>query len=265
MEYLIGKRGQEIHLSLAVEAAEEETPAIRKLLDSFLKKHATHTVQPVETVANTIFPQSLYLPKLGAGARPHLYEMYGFAHRVGRRHPANQTGTYFDRLVAWPGQKGVLNQLEEMVRRLKHQMQKRSGRFSSIYEIGVWEPEIEIEDVDSDEPLELRTFQPGTDTRLMGFPCLSHVSLKLVGGQLHLSALYRNQHFIRKAYGNLIGLGRLQRFLCSESGATPGELLCLATHADAELNSRDFTRADVEQLVVQCRRLANSVAVAASA
>ena len=67
------------------------------------------------------------------------------------------------------------------------------------------------------------------------FPALSHISFTLKQGKLNLAAMYRNQHFFRKAYGNYVGLSGLMRFLCTEAGCEMGELLCIATHADAEL------------------------------
>ena len=43
----------------------------------------------------------------------------------------------------------------------------------------------------------------------MGFPCLSHVSLSLQKGVVHMTAIYRNHEFIKRGYGNYVGLGRV--------------------------------------------------------
>jgi len=67
------------------------------------------------------------------------------------------------------------------------------------------------------------------------FPCLSHISLTLVRGRLNMTAVYRNQAFITRAYGNYLGLSRLLCFLATETATSPGEIEVVATHADAEL------------------------------
>ena len=87
----------------------------------------------------------------------------------------------------------------------------------------------------------------------MGFPCLSHISLTLYKGRLNMTALYRNQHFIRKAYGNYLGLSRLLRFICREVGCEAGALVCVAAHADAELGNG---KRDINKLVLDCREAA---------
>ena len=50
----------------------------------------------------------------------------------------------------------------------------------------------------------LQVYAP-TDRRTRGFPCLTHVDLTLYQGRLHMTAVYRHQYLIDKAYGNLLG------------------------------------------------------------
>jgi hypothetical protein len=85
----------------------------------------------------------------------------------------------------------------------------------------------------------------------MGFPCLSHISLTLHESAIHLTALYRNQGFVRKAYGNYVGLARIARFFATEVGVAVGEITCVATHADAEFDVAGKTR--LHELVDLCR------------
>ncbi|MGH3868354.1 MAG: hypothetical protein ACRDQ4_19985 [Pseudonocardiaceae bacterium] len=86
----------------------------------------------------------------------------------------------------------------------------------------------------------------------MSFPCLSHISLTLDEGQLHLHATYRNQSFITRALGNYLGLTRLLGFLANEVGTEVGEVHCTATHADLELRAFGGRRA-VQELLACCR------------
>lgn len=240
LEHLLRGDGTETNLMVVIREPVAEDAAIRRALDAFIAGHSS--VFPIATVANTIFPQSLYLERLGHGARDHLYAMHAQRRPVMLRHRASNWGTYFDRLVAWPDPRGEINQLERTIERLRGQI-RRSNPLSSAYELGVsavGDDDLEIETgchSPDDSTAELRIHLPGRDNRVRGGPCLSHLSLTLADGQLHLSALYRNQHFIRRAYGNYLGLSRLLAFLCREVGCSMGEIACLATHADAEIGA----------------------------
>jgi hypothetical protein len=245
MEHLIETpKGKDVNLVVGFGTIDEDL-AIRSVLDDFLetatapKRRAK--VQSVETVASTLFPESWYLPDRAANPREHLYRMRELASRVHRR-LSGEEETYFDRLAAYPGRDGSsVNQLEEQVRRLQNEL-RRTGAKSSAYELGV------------SEPGDLRFQIPGKDRRYMGFPCLSHISLTLHTGAIHLTALYRNQGFLRKAYGNYIGLARLTRFFAREVGVAVGEVTCVASHADAELDIAG--RSALRQLIAACRAVA---------
>jgi hypothetical protein len=123
------------------------------------------------------------------------------------------------------------------VTRLKREL-AHAGPKSSAYELGVCEPG------------DLRMQQPGVDRLMLGFPCLSHISLTLHDDAIHLTALYRNQGFLRKAYGNYVGLARLARFFATEIGVAVGEIACVASHADAELDV--VGKRALESLVQDC-------------
>jgi hypothetical protein len=246
MEHLLRVGGKDTNVIVAIANSEQEELHIRHLLDTFLMEHSTaqgKTLYPVVTVANTLFPQALYRPERGEDARPFLYDKYRQSFQVKKRLPANRSGTYFQRMVAWQGKRGEVNQLEAVIQRLKSE-RKRSNPLSSAYELGISSVEEDEEDA------ELRVYEPGRDTKVMGFPCLSHISLTLFQQKLHLTALYRNQHFIRRAYGNYVGLTRLLHFLCHEIGCEPGELVCIASHADAELS---LGKREITALVEQCK------------
>jgi hypothetical protein len=164
----------------------------------------------------------------GAESRQRLYNFHARSMRVQRR--MRVKGNYFHRLVSWPSSEERLNQLEALVLKLTNEIKATSPK-SSRYEVGIEHPEFDVVTSGGD----VRVQSPVHDKNPMGFPCLSHLSFTLVDGELHLTALYRNQHFIARAYGNYVGLARLVEFVADESGCTPGEILCVATHADAEL------------------------------
>jgi hypothetical protein len=81
------------------------------------------------------------------------------------------------------------------------------------------------------------------------FPCLSHISLTLVRGQLNMTAVYRNQAFITRAYGNYLGLARLLDFLATETDTRAGEIEVVASHADADL---DLGQRAITDLLSRC-------------
>lgn len=250
LEHLLVCGGKDTNVIVEVEHVDEEELRIHQLLDDFLRERSIHTGEdflPVVTVANTLFPQALYEPRRGKNARPFLYQTYEQNFEVIKRLPANNHGTYFQRMIDWPTKDKKhkkaenVNQLENIIRRLRAGL-SRQNPLSSAYEIGI--SDVETEDI--------RIYQPGNDGRLMGFPCLSHISLTLFKNRLHLTALYRNQYFMHKAYGNYVGLSRLLRFLCQEIGCEPGTLMCIASHADAELN---LGKGAIRLLIQQCKSI----------
>lgn len=233
--------GKAVHLAVAIQRPDEpEDERVRALLDGFIaaRRQAGSSVWPVSTVANTLFPKAFYRPGR-RNARDRLYELHAKAQSMHSR--LREPENYFDRLVAYPAAGGTpFNQLEYVVDRLINQRKPRKdgriGALSSAYEVGLTVP-------DGD----LRIQAPDEDRNTMGFPCLSHISFTLEKDLLNLAALYRNQHFIARAYGNYIGLARLGKFIASEvPGVELGEIVCLATHADAEF--KDFNKSRVQRL-----------------
>lgn len=239
LQALVANHGKAVHLTVAVaRPLDPEEPDIRNALDAFIeeRRRASKGIWPVTTVANTMFPSAFYR-RDRENARARLYELHGKAQRIQRRLDSE---SYFNRLVAYPGTDGEpFNQLEYIVDRLLKQRKprKRGGPMSSAYEVGLTVP----------AGGDLRVQAPGQDRNIMSFPCLSQISFTLDGDQLNLAALYRNQYFVTRAYGNYVGLARIGDFIAHEIGAQLGEVLCLATHADAQFD--DLSKGRVEQLV----------------
>jgi hypothetical protein len=46
-----------------------------------------------------------------------------------------------------------------------------------------------------------------------------------------MTAYYRSHYFIERAYGNYLGLSRLQAFIAEAAGISPGPLICISGHA----------------------------------
>lgn len=165
--------------------------------------------QTIETVANTIFPLGIKGKSIDRFA---LYERFQRVYPVLRKITENNKGTYFGRLVAWNyGQSEVLNQIENTI--LKLIREKGNGRgIRVMYELSIYDPTLD-------------------KNNQMGFPCMSFISVKIRNEYIDLTAIYRNQYFVQKAYGNFLGLGRLLEFISNESGYQMGRVTCIATHA----------------------------------
>lgn len=201
----------------------ERSKKIRQEFDKFLARHKLYSVQ---TVADTIFPAALY-KKHG---RDGIYKIYPNEIYPQLRHvKANQRGTYALRLVQGKKENGTtFNPLEYVVERIKGTIRTNGPRCAS---------EISLDECYS-IPINRN------DASLYAFPCLSHLSFKLSHdrSELHLTAIYRSQFFIEKAMGNLLGLARLQDFVCRETGVEMGTLVCHATYATLDNTGvvRDF-------------------------
>lgn len=259
-------KGKTVNLNVAFPAAIDGLPQVEAELDAFFGESRVtgkdREALSINTVANTIFPASLYHPHLEEEAASRLYENYALSMDAHRRRKGDDKETYFNRLVAYPVGDERWNQLDYYVKRMKKQ--RESLRRSSAYEIGVSHPldsdasTDPVEEESDGEPVDsgLRIQAPFIDKRMGSFPCLSHISLTLMDDHVHLTAIYRNQTFITRAYGNYLGLVRLTRFVAAETGAQPGEIEVVATHADVEFER--FGATPVRELLERCRRLSES-------
>ncbi|HVB14003.1 MAG TPA: hypothetical protein VNH38_04520 [Candidatus Dormibacteraeota bacterium] len=252
LDRLLSAGGEAVNLTVAIVDPTTEVPAVRSLVDAFIderRRRRPSSVERISTVANTIFPQSLYIEPLGEGAENHLYDLERRSRRVTR--VRNRQGTYFERMVAWPIEKPrngepvkTFNQLDQAVtrlRRLHEQGVKRGNQF----EIGLATP--------ADQAIAVPIVVPGRDRQTMGFPCLSHMSLSLQKGVVHMTAIYRNHEFIKRGYGNYVGLGRLLRFVAQQSGWPVGELTCVSASA-AVGSGAGFSGGAARELMEACRR-----------
>lgn len=202
--------------------------ALREQLDAFVEQHAKLESQPVQTVAETIFPAVLY-QRFGSHG---VYETY--PNEVYPDIKGSYWGRYAYLLVRRLDSKGnvacdeagvPINPLKRCVERMKKQIATHGNRV--IYEMDF------VDDLMGEiqfNRMALREPNPASG------PCLSHISLKFDSARkkVYLAAVYRSHFYVQKALGNLLGLARLLAFVCNETGLEPGSLLCVSTHARLE-------------------------------
>jgi hypothetical protein len=184
--------------------------AVITTVDQFLRQHE---VQPIISVANTIFPQDLCRRHGADGVYDAYVKAYGaIKHK--------RWGRYFERMTSWPAiekrsgvpTKVVINPLRELIAFMKKQVHSKLT-FHNVYE--------------------LTLYDPARDRRIVtNRQCLSFLSFKLDhDNRLLLTAMYRNHYYLERALGNFIGLGRLMHFIAGEVGVPVGSLTCVSTHA----------------------------------
>lgn len=240
-----------------------EDPVTRSILDEYLDqgdRGSTH-IQSVETVAGTIFspeyrsPGFDWSPELAGTtqeaeldqAAKRFYDSYLKILPLLRQVPANKRGTYFGRLISWPGKEaGGPNQLAKQIATLRR---LRTGNVS------VWNA---LDIAVGGEALESRSLNglqahSATDNSRYGFPCLVHIDLSLFQGKLNLQAVYRHQYLMTKSYGNSLGLSRVLDFLCHQTGFPPGELVIVAGMSDAE--HKGWKKSTVDEVLLRVGQL----------
>lgn len=238
-----------------------EDVAIRAAIDQLMAEgnRGGTRVQRVETVAGTLFPMDLYAypgfdfhPDLGEdalalidSAAADLYDSYTSMLEVLRTDTANRSGTYFGRMISWPGKTaGGTNQIADRIKGLRR-ARTRNLRKRNVEDIAVGGEAELLNEADG-----LQIYSAG-DHRERGFPCLVHIDLTLYDGKLSMAAVYRHQYLVTKAYGNVLGLARLLGFLAHQTGYEVGELMVTATLADAELGA--YSKKRVDELIASVR------------
>jgi hypothetical protein len=226
------------HLVTSVSDPVTEEPRVRAAADSLLRQL---DLDPVDTVANTIFPAHLAAASSGPD---ELAERYRRIYPTVRRlHKNNRKGTYFGRIVAHPAAGGERDQLADLIERLNTELRTR-GPKSARYEMNITGPG-ELAQPANDCPADkfsdggpVHIYAAGRDTSPMGFPCMSFCSFQLDGDALHMVAHYRYQYLIQRGYGNYLGLGQLLGYVCAVVGLRPGQLTIIAGVASVDSAAR---------------------------
>lgn len=182
----------------------DEEQKIRDELDDSL---VTNDKQKVHTVANTIFPSSLW--RTAKPDRKRLFEIYlkALPRYKALARNKNRRGIYFERLIAFGSGPENGNQLEYII----SQYNSRSTVRRSMLQASIFDPE-----------------RDHVSNAQLPFPCLQHVSFVPQNKQktLILNAFYATQQIFEKAYGNYLGLCRLGAFMAHEMGLTFERMNC---------------------------------------
>lgn len=221
-----------------------EDKTVYDIVDSFLAEKASVRLG---TVINTIFPATLFARHGADGVFKEYPRLWP---KIRKHARCQQWGTYADRIIQ--GKKpvaGTPGPLQSLIEKLRKQLAGPAPK-RGAYEIGI------LDSVD-DIPI----YQDSTDSgRIMGGPCLSHLSFKLTGDRrLMLTALYRSHYYVYRALGNLYGLAWLQHFVAREVGIDTANLVCHSTMATLDSLAANpkagvtgWGIAEVKTLISQC-------------
>jgi len=206
---------------------EDQDNTVIRLVDTFLRDRDLNSIS---TITNTIFPEALYR-KHGS---PKFYDVYHT--EVYDKLTTVRWGLYFERLTRHQDGKGeTYNPLQETIDKLKT-VKESDQQYKSVYELAVYDPLVD------------RRY-------LRGGQCLSFLSFKVHPQRgLCLTATYRNQTYVTRCLGNLIGLGMLQDFVAKQAGMEVGSLTCIATHAELDIG-KGWGIIDARKLVTDAAAL----------
>lgn len=229
-----GHQGQPAHQAMNVildvadptAAATLAHPVVSQVNDFLMARDKS-----VETVANTIFPNTLY----ARHGNPGFIGLFNERVLPKVRKNKNWSGYYFERMTSRAMPDGSnLDQLSDLVARIRD----KSTKSLHNHQIAVFDPE-----------------RDATDS-VYGGQCLSFLNFHLLATKpktLVLTAQYRNHYYIEKLLGNLIGLGRLMAFIAQETDTRVGNLTIVSTHATIDLPD-GATRQDVLDLIERCEQ-----------
>jgi hypothetical protein len=209
---------------------------IRQSLDKCL---GDNDEQKIHTVANTIFPDSLW--RRSKYQRHELFERYlkflPRAKAIKHCKQKNSRGLYFERLIAFGSGPCNGNQIEFIL----SEYHKRTGVRRTMFQASI--------------------FDPGRDhvrSAQLPFPCLQHVSFVPQGETqtLTMNAFYATQQIFNKAYGNYLGLCRLGNFMAKEMGLTFNRMNCFV--GVAKLDNITKTSDTLAPVKEACRKALSS-------
>jgi hypothetical protein len=195
----------------------DEIAAIRQAVDAAL---VAAELQTVKTVANTIFPVSLW--RWAKGDRKALYAMYreNLPDYVAMESSKNNRGLYFGRLIAFDMDHKTGGQLDYMP---TGKVPENGNQLEFI--IQHCRPAVRH------SMFQASTFDPARDHTTLAqlpFPCLQHVTFEpdFKAGTLQLNAFYATQQLFAKGYGNFLGLANLGLFMAGEVKLTLARVSC---------------------------------------
>ena len=190
-----------------------EKSEIRNLLDKRILslKPNYSKLQQCHTVANTIFPDSMWNPTETDSAQ-QLFTRFEKVWPRLKRCSQNRRGSYFRRLTAYRSNDTLkpVNQLEHIINTYKGGNHRRSALQGAIFD----------------------PFLDHNNSRQLGFPCLHQVAFTPDGNSgLTITGFYATQYLFDRAYGNYLGLCRLGLFMANQMGLKPTRMNCIASVA----------------------------------
>jgi hypothetical protein len=195
------------------EGTPQEDATVRSLLDKALMSGPNAERRrgrslTCETVAGTIFPQSLWSPGVD---RQRLYGRYKRLLPKLKKMAGNKRGLYFERLTAFGRGLHDGNQLEHIITCFQAGVKR-----TSAFQAALCDPERDL-----------------TTMPLQGFPCLQQIAVTpdRSSRTLAITGFYGTQYLFQRAYGNYLGLCRLGAFLAHEMGLRLTRMTCVASHA----------------------------------
>ena len=199
---IVENPGKEISPLIISITSAQENSLIRNTVDGCLE---AKNKQKVSTVANTIFPYSLW--RRSQYNRHRLFERYlEILPRIKQASiHKNRRGLYFERLISYGSGPCNGNQLEFII----SQYSSRIGVRKSMFQASVFDPG-----------------RDHTNAAQLPFPCLQHISFVPQGGNLILNAFYATQKIFIKAYGNYLGLYELGEFMGHEMNLNFSRMNC---------------------------------------
>lgn len=231
LKLLVESRHGEISPLVLTLTAFDESEGIKSALQVNLKEKNESSdrkkrMPNIQTVSETIFPQSLY--ELAGYDRIKLYALYKKnLPKIKKLDSSNRNGTYFSRLIAFGEGDKSKNQLEIIIKAL---IEEKSPRRSKL-QAAIFDP-----------------FIDHTNSAMQGFPCLQHVTfVKTKDRGLILNSFYAIQFFYKRAYGNWLGLINLGKFVAKESGLRFERFNCFIG-AEA-LESQNISKTDARKLL----------------
>ncbi|MGI9363272.1 MAG: hypothetical protein ACR2O7_17225 [Parasphingorhabdus sp.] len=231
-EYLFMQPKQEcVSLFLSIEkptAVSKVDKAAMEIVEGFQLAHGR---QPLDTVADTIFPKSHYKSAGLKGVMDDYPNAMEELLSAGRDDLRGSWGTYALRMLRQKMADGTyVNQLERTLHKLAIDNKKACFELSA--------GPIFVDASSPENVAEMTTYDIQSDkSKQMGMACLSHLSFtrENPGGKLHLNGTYRSHYYIERALGNLIGLAGLLAFVAEESGHEIGTLAINSTFAKLEI------------------------------
>jgi hypothetical protein len=211
----------------------QEDPHLRAELDRLRAARTKEPLYPIDTVVNTLFPAALAATCTTHDELTGRYRaLYPRLQEIRR----NARGTYFGRLISYPGtpeKPQPVDQLARVIRRLDKL--RTSAKWSAVYEAGTAHVADDA-DGECDEPPqgaagpEAVIRAASIDTQTLDFPCLSHCSFQLdsTTDTVHLAAYYRSHYMFDRAYGNYLALGHLCAWVARHASLAPGTVSVMA-------------------------------------